>query len=78
WSNGAVTNQWSNNNGCEDNEYSYKLLYELHNKDHDMPKHLDESFCHLHTILLCETTKPSNSNRLSNMSDMVEQMRKLL
>ncbi|KAK5842578.1 hypothetical protein PVK06_004952 [Gossypium arboreum] len=78
WSNIAGTNKWSGNNGCEDNEYSDKPLFEPYDKDNDMLKHSNEPPCDLYKILSCETTKPSNSEILSNMLGMMEQMRKML
>ncbi|KAH1107829.1 hypothetical protein J1N35_011597 [Gossypium stocksii] len=78
WLNRVTTNQWSNDKGCEDNEFSYEPLYESYDKDDDIPKPSDGSFYDQHKIPSCETFKPSNFERLSNMSDMMEQMRKML
>ncbi|KAK5825897.1 hypothetical protein PVK06_020775 [Gossypium arboreum] len=71
-------NQWSDDNGCKDNECSYETIYESYDKDDDIPKHLDEPPYDLHKIPSCETTDLSNSERLSNMSDMMKQIRKML
>ncbi|KAH1031016.1 hypothetical protein J1N35_043190 [Gossypium stocksii] len=54
-------NQWSDDNGCEDNEYSYEPLYDSYNKDNNIPKHSDEYLYDLHKIPSCESTEPSNS-----------------
>ncbi|KAK5819075.1 hypothetical protein PVK06_024032 [Gossypium arboreum] len=76
--NGATTNQWSNDNQCEDNKYSYEPLYESYKKDNGIPKHPDEYPCDMHKIPSCETVEPSNFERLSNILDKMEQMRKML
>lgn len=65
-------NQWSDDKGFEDNEYSYEPLYESYEKDSGIPKHSNEPLHDLHKIPSCETIKPSNSERLSNMSNMME------
>ncbi|KAH1057045.1 hypothetical protein J1N35_035110 [Gossypium stocksii] len=77
WSNEAVTNQWSNDKGFEDNEYLYEPLYQSYDKDDDMLKHSNELH-DLHKMPSCETVESSNFERLSNMLDMMEQMRKML
>ncbi|KAH1039639.1 hypothetical protein J1N35_041382 [Gossypium stocksii] len=73
WSNRAVANQWSNDKGCEDNEYSYEHLYESYGKNDDMAKHSDEPR-DLHKMPSCKTIESSNFERLSNMLDMMEQI----
>lgn len=43
-----------------------------------MPKHLDEPPCDLHKIPSCESIEWSNSGILSNMADVMEQIRNML
>ncbi|KAK5845937.1 hypothetical protein PVK06_002185 [Gossypium arboreum] len=75
------TNQWSNKQGHDAIEYPYELAGKSHKileEGYDMPEHSDKSYYDSYKISSCETTKISNSEMLSNMSDMMAQMLKTL
>ncbi|KAH1122261.1 hypothetical protein J1N35_005421, partial [Gossypium stocksii] len=76
-----LTNQWSNNQCHDAIEYPYELSGKLHKvlkKGYDMLEHSDKTHCDSYEMSLCETTKISNSELLSIMSDMMAQMMKTL
>ncbi|KAH1097600.1 hypothetical protein J1N35_014521 [Gossypium stocksii] len=73
--------QWSNEHGTDIVEHQHGFtvkLYELLEKDHHMLKHSDKSSCDSYEMPLCETTKTINSEVLSNMSNLMAQMIKMM
>ncbi|KAK5836437.1 hypothetical protein PVK06_012225 [Gossypium arboreum] len=57
---------------------SSSKIHEALEEGYDMLEHLDKTSCDSYKMPSCETTKMSNSKILSNTSNMMTQMRKML
>ncbi|KAH1106851.1 hypothetical protein J1N35_010619 [Gossypium stocksii] len=79
--NEASTHQWNDNQGTDIVEQPYEFtgnLYEVLGEDHDMSKRLSKPLYDLCEMPSHETTRTNNSKVLSNMSDMMAEMIKMM